>query len=69
MKFQNSSSAETMGKMVNGYQSLRPICIQETGLNENTVKVFEESWETDDKKVFCYVGCILKKMKIVRLYF
>lgn len=69
MKFQYSSSAGKMKGMVNGYQMLRPICIQETGLQENIVKTFEESWKTDDKKVSCYVGCILKNMKIVRNFF
>lgn len=69
MKFQYSSSAGKMKKMVNGYQMLRPICIKDTGLHENVVEALEESLITDDKKVFCYLGCILKKMKIVRHFF
>lgn len=52
-------------QMSKTYQSARSGCISETGVDEGKVQILEAAELVDDKKINCYVGCIMKKMDMV----
>lgn len=54
-----------MDQMVKLYQGARPVCILETGIDERKVQELEAVEPVDDKKIYCYAGCIMNKMDIV----
>lgn len=57
-----------MDKMMDLYHTVRPMCIRESGVNAKQLNAFEESLITQDKRVFCFVGCILNQLKVVRYW-
>lgn len=60
------SSAAIMKEMVDMYEMVRPMCISETGVDKSKVDALEAIEWTDDANVFCYAGCIMNKLDIVR---
>lgn len=50
------------------YESVRPMCISETGVDKTKVDALEATERIDDIGVFCYAGCIMNKLDIVRSF-
>lgn len=63
--FQSKKSEMIIDEMTKLYESARPVCISETGIDETKVKSLEAAHPVDDKNIFCFAGCIMKYMDIV----
>lgn len=64
-----SQDAAIMKEMSIRYQSVRSECIISTGVDEIKVKSLEKAEQIYDDDLYCYAGCIMNQLNMVRFAF